>query len=148
MKSILLSLIVMVLVVLIIIGILAGYIGPKIMGRPEEARRTLGSGTLREHVRERAAGLFDVEVRVQMQTKKLGLWTERSADWEREKAEAEALEEGILEGAVGRILSGELLEDAVGDAGVRRERRCGLACSRLRAWSRSGRRSDRSRRRR
>ena len=28
------------LVVLIIIGILAGYIGPKIMGRPEEARRT------------------------------------------------------------------------------------------------------------
>lgn len=29
-----------VLVVLIIIGILAGYIGPKIMGRPEEAKRT------------------------------------------------------------------------------------------------------------
>lgn len=28
------------LVVLIIIGILAGYIGPKIMGRPEEAKRT------------------------------------------------------------------------------------------------------------
>jgi general secretion pathway protein G len=28
------------LVVLIIIGILAGYVGPKIMGRPEEARRT------------------------------------------------------------------------------------------------------------
>lgn len=28
------------LVVLVIIGILAGYIGPKIMGRPEEARRT------------------------------------------------------------------------------------------------------------
>ena len=28
------------LVVLIIISILAGYIGPKIMGRPEEARRT------------------------------------------------------------------------------------------------------------
>lgn len=28
-----------VLVVLIIIGILAGYIGPKIMGRPEEAKR-------------------------------------------------------------------------------------------------------------
>ncbi len=28
------------LVVLIIIGILAGYIGPQIMGRPEEARRT------------------------------------------------------------------------------------------------------------
>ncbi len=28
------------LVVLIIIGILAGYIGPKIMGHPEEARRT------------------------------------------------------------------------------------------------------------
>lgn len=29
-----------VLVVLIIIGILAGYVGPKIMGRPEEAKRT------------------------------------------------------------------------------------------------------------
>ena len=28
------------LVVLIIIGILAGYIGPRIIGRPEEARRT------------------------------------------------------------------------------------------------------------
>jgi general secretion pathway protein G len=28
------------LVVLVIIGILAGYIGPKIMGRPEEAKRT------------------------------------------------------------------------------------------------------------
>ena len=28
------------LVVLVIIGILAGYIGPRIMGRPEEARRT------------------------------------------------------------------------------------------------------------
>lgn len=28
------------LVVLVIIGILAGYIGPKIMGHPEEARRT------------------------------------------------------------------------------------------------------------
>ena len=28
------------LVVLVIIGILAGYIGPKIIGRPEEARRT------------------------------------------------------------------------------------------------------------
>jgi general secretion pathway protein G len=28
------------LVVLVIIGILAGYIGPKILGRPEEARRT------------------------------------------------------------------------------------------------------------
>jgi len=28
------------LVVLIIIGILAGYVGPKIMGRPEEAKRT------------------------------------------------------------------------------------------------------------
>jgi len=28
------------LVVLIIIGVLAGYIGPKIMGRPEEAKRT------------------------------------------------------------------------------------------------------------
>ncbi len=28
------------LVVLVIIGVLAGYIGPKIMGRPEEARRT------------------------------------------------------------------------------------------------------------
>jgi len=28
------------LVVLIIIGILAGYIGPKIMGRPEEAKKT------------------------------------------------------------------------------------------------------------
>ncbi len=28
------------LVVLIIIGILAGYIGPRIMGRPEEAKRT------------------------------------------------------------------------------------------------------------
>ena len=28
------------LVVLIIIGILAGYIGPRIMNRPEEARRT------------------------------------------------------------------------------------------------------------
>jgi hypothetical protein len=41
----------------------------------------------------------DVDARVQMQTKKLGLWTERSADWEREKAEAEALEEGILERA-------------------------------------------------
>lgn len=31
------------LVVLIIIGILAGYIGPKIMGRPEEAKRTKAS---------------------------------------------------------------------------------------------------------
>lgn len=29
-----------ILVVLVIIGILAGYIGPKIMGRPEEAKRT------------------------------------------------------------------------------------------------------------
>lgn len=28
------------LVVLVIIGILAGYVGPKIMGRPEEAKRT------------------------------------------------------------------------------------------------------------
>ena len=28
------------LVVLVIIGILAGYIGPKIMGHPEEAKRT------------------------------------------------------------------------------------------------------------
>lgn len=28
------------LVVLVIIGVLAGYIGPKIMGRPEEAKRT------------------------------------------------------------------------------------------------------------
>jgi general secretion pathway protein G len=28
------------LVVLVIIGILAGYIGPRIMGRPEEAKRT------------------------------------------------------------------------------------------------------------
>lgn len=28
------------LVVIIIIGILAGYVGPKIMGHPEEARRT------------------------------------------------------------------------------------------------------------
>ncbi len=28
------------LVVLVIIGILAGYIGPRIIGRPEEARRT------------------------------------------------------------------------------------------------------------
>ncbi len=31
------------LVVLVIIGILAGYIGPKIMGRPEEAKRTKAS---------------------------------------------------------------------------------------------------------
>ncbi len=29
------------LVVLVIIGILAGYVGPKIMGRPEEAKRTM-----------------------------------------------------------------------------------------------------------
>ena len=29
------------LVVLVIIGILAGYIGPKIMGHPEEAKRTM-----------------------------------------------------------------------------------------------------------
>lgn len=29
-----------ILVVLVIIGILAGYIGPKIMGHPEEAKRT------------------------------------------------------------------------------------------------------------
>src|SRR5512145_3042521 len=28
------------LVVLVIIGILAGYVGPKIMGHPEEAKRT------------------------------------------------------------------------------------------------------------
>ncbi len=28
------------LVVLVIIGILAGYVGPKIMGKPEEAKRT------------------------------------------------------------------------------------------------------------
>lgn len=28
------------LVVLVIIGVLAGYVGPKIMGRPEEAKRT------------------------------------------------------------------------------------------------------------
>jgi general secretion pathway protein G len=31
------------LVVLIIIGILAGYVGPKIMGHPEEAKRTMAS---------------------------------------------------------------------------------------------------------
>jgi general secretion pathway protein G len=31
------------LVVLVIIGILAGYIGPKIMGHPEEAKRTKAS---------------------------------------------------------------------------------------------------------
>lgn len=32
-----------ILVVLVIIGILAGYIGPKIMGHPEEAKRTKAS---------------------------------------------------------------------------------------------------------
>lgn len=31
------------LVVLIIIGILAGYVGPKIMGHPEEAKRTMAT---------------------------------------------------------------------------------------------------------
>jgi general secretion pathway protein G len=31
------------LVVLVIIGILAGYIGPKIMGHPEEAKRTMAA---------------------------------------------------------------------------------------------------------
>lgn len=31
------------LVVLIIIGILAGYVGPKIMGHPEEAKRTMAA---------------------------------------------------------------------------------------------------------
>jgi hypothetical protein len=44
----------------------------------------------------------DVDARVQMQTKKLGLWTERSSDWEQEKAEAEALEGEILERAAVR----------------------------------------------
>ncbi len=31
------------LVVLVIIGILAGYVGPKIMGHPEEAKRTMAA---------------------------------------------------------------------------------------------------------
>ncbi|MFT5700791.1 MAG: general secretion pathway protein G [Desulforhopalus sp.] len=35
------------LVVLVIIGVLAGYIGPKIMGRPEEAKRTKASLQIR-----------------------------------------------------------------------------------------------------
>lgn len=34
------------LVVLVIIGILAGYVGPKIMGRPDEAKRTMAGAQM------------------------------------------------------------------------------------------------------
>jgi general secretion pathway protein G len=47
------------LVVLVIIGILAGYVGPKIMGHPEEAKRT--KATMQIQAIETALNLYKLD---------------------------------------------------------------------------------------
>ena len=47
------------LVVLVIIGILAGYVGPRIMGRPEEAKRT--KATLQIQAIETALNMYKLD---------------------------------------------------------------------------------------